>query len=209
MFDNDSISSGEDSDDSYWSFDEGSAEDIYFSESTDESLPSFVEDELEFNLSNVTAHDVNEITIVKRKYENLKVLNNQIVILCANGTAMKSIKGFLKDSVVNIGIRVIFKFPGVFQRWEKVRENIDLRLLDKVVGLLNSNFSGIECIGDCVFAKVNTLHYKNKLEDSLRAFPGTDYRFFFVLSNGDVIPSVQFSANVSIHKLSNIVKSWR
>lgn len=196
-------------DDSYWSFDEGSAEELYFCESADESAPSFEEDDFEFDLSNVAAHDVNEITIVKQKYKNLKVLNNQIVIQSANAVSMKAIQGFLKDSVVNIGIRVVFKYPGVFQRWEKIRENFDLELLDKAVGLLNSDFSGVECIGGCVFAKVNTLRHKNKLEDSLKVFPGNDYRLYFVLKNGEIIPSVQFSNAVSIRKLRNIVKSWR
>lgn len=198
------------SNDSYWSFDDESAEEIYFSESTeDRFFEQEEEEELQFDLNNSTAKDVNEMTIIKRRYENIKVLNNQVVINVASKRAMKMVKEFLRQNVVKIGKRVILKYPGVFEPWEKIRENTDLKKLDEVISILNCDFKGMRQADDLIFVKLSGHCDSVGLEQSLKEFQGDSYTLYFVTGKGELIKSVQFSKRVSLKKLENVVNSWR
>jgi len=192
----------EDGEDSFWTFDEESASVLYASQPREETVKDDVEgDELEFDFSKTDAKDVNEITVLKTRFQNIKILNGQCVIGVKDARAAKTLSGILQNDIVKIGMRVIFKYPGVMQRWEKVRENIDLSWLDSVVGFINSGSAPFMAAGNTVLLNVPL---RGAVRKALEKFPGNDYALY-CLEDGKVAYSTGFSKKVSIGKLQDAV----
>ena len=126
--------SDDDEVDEYWSFDENDYESGYSSD------PVFVADDeddftkgMEFDFNNPKAVSIADVIVDKRAYDNVSVLNSQVIIRVKNPLAIKKCKQMLKDNVKSKGKTIMFQTALRTERWENVAEDTDFTEIDKLI----------------------------------------------------------------------------
>lgn len=188
---------------SYWSFEEGSEDVVYEQESEDESGYQSDEEELVFDFNNKEATDVTAMTVITKKYESIKYLNENLVIQIDDRNTMQRLKMFLSSDVSEKGDRVIFKGPGIFDRWNKVSRSVDKHALDQLVTWMKQK-EPILIVENNVFVLANSTKQINILNKTLRKYQGSEYNYY-IFNSKELVCNGSFSQQVSLAKLKQMV----
>lgn len=194
----------EDDEDNYWSWDDESAGLIFNSESKEELQDKYEgEEELQFSLGK-PAQNVTDLTVIKSKYRNLKMINSQLFISVNLSEQASILKQFLSSEIVNIGTRVVFKIGQSHDWWQKIRANYDLIQLDAFLEFLKSK-EEVYVMEDQVIVRMVNRITTRKLTSALQKYEGKDYKLSIVCY-GNLTKSISFSKRVSLNKLEQLVK---
>lgn len=195
--------------DSYWSWDEDSAEMVYGSEylvDTEEKVHYNDGSDLEFDLTR-TGNNVTDLTIIEKKYNNLKVINKQLYAILANRVQKDLVKAFLKPDVVKLGTQVVFQANGVLEWWDIIRSNYDYKELDAFIDFLKDDSRSLYANGKKTIVKLSGVKEREKLEKILTRYQGDDYNLF-ICTGSTIVKSVGFSRRVSLTKLENLINDF-
>ena len=204
LFDRDDIDE-DDEGGADFDLDTSSVKSIFNSVAADESKPVFESQELNFDFSK-KGDNVTAMTIIEHKYKYVKSLNGQIVVNLPNSRFIDPLKIFLSKFVVTKGSRVIFSSSNFFERWDKLPENFNLKIIDEFIDYLSSEQEPVEVIDNVVLLKLADKKQKKVLESVLQKYAGSDFNALFYV-NSQFTYSVSFSKSVNLIKLSSLVNN--
>lgn len=178
-----------------YDFDEEGIVDNYFAEA--EPVSSL--EELSFDLDNYGDYtDVAQMTLVERKYQNIKVLNGCIVITIDNEVQEQ----FLRKTIqVGKGSAIMFKCGNASHTWQRAADTIDLSALDIIITKIRS-------LPSCVIVMRDNLiiHAKNNEQvQCVRKFVTHNKGFGYKVMIRDVLgrltPAGQVRVDASFEEL--------
>lgn len=175
-----------------YDYDEEGIIETYFSESTESD--GFVEDEIEYDFSKYDqAQSVAQMTVVKSKYKNIKVLNGSVIITVDNDVQVGYLKG---EIITGNGHLIMFrKGNGAPIAWKKASTSLDLLTLDTLVGKLRKlPKKKAVCVNDRVIFTVNGNEDVARITKCVSMNKGFGYKVFVKDNLNHVHPIGQVKA---------------
>lgn len=188
----------------YWDYDEDGIKETY---ELEEGLEADFnkEDELEFDFDNYgKCADVAELTITEKKFQYLQYINGQIVITVQSTGQANTLKYCLESEKSSKGARVIFKGPGIFERWEKIRAD-DLFAIDakvaEVSNSMNRDYKNLNFLNGKLFIQIPSNNVIQKIRTCLAPYSGVGYSTVLQTQFGEVIPVSNISFKTDLSEL--------
>lgn len=196
-------------DDTYWSFDSGSAE-ILYTENTEDltSRDDYdLEDDFEYDFSR-KGDNVVDFTVLKHKYNHLKKLGDTLFVTLADYGEVETIQNILAKEVTDKdGIRIVFQVDGSRERWLKIRDGFDLNTLDTIIEFLANKEQLFTKIDDCILIKDFSRVSCRTLTESLARYSGNTSRVFAGTRILKQIATI--NSSVDTEKLENLTTMIR
>lgn len=191
----------EEEDDNFWSFDSSSVEIVYGEEAQEYEEKVEYNDGInfEYDLSR-KGDNVVDVTIVKSKYRNLKVLNGQIVVSIADDSQLRVVKKILTPAIVTKGTHVVLRTPSESISWNSIKDNYDLKKLDALLEFIK-NGEGMLSVDDLVLARVKSYKREQAVIRALSRYAGSTYHLIMLGSCTDAY----FDKSVSLDKLEMLI----
>ena len=141
-----------------------------------------------------------DVTIVKSKYRNLKVLNGQIVVSIADDSQLRVVKKILTPAIVTKGTHVVLRTPSESISWNSIKDNYDLKKLDALLEFIK-NGEGMLSVDDLVLARVKSYKREQAVIRALSRYAGSTYHLIMLGSCTDAY----FDKSVSLDKLEMLI----
>ncbi len=180
-----------------YDFDEEGIIDSYFSEADDISGDDL--DEISFDLSNYDeCTNVAQMTVVERKYKNLKILNGCIVINVDNDVQEQ----FLCKSIqTGKGSTIMFNRGTSSHTWQRAIDTIDLYALDDLVSRIRNLPSNAVVMRDNLLFNVKTTVEVQQLRKFVMRNKGFGYKIMVKDVLGRLTPLGQVKVDAAFDEL--------
>lgn len=130
----------EEADDSYWSFDDEQFGVTYERSTTFEQEDYDITMDLDLSVKN--AKSVNDLLVVKSKYETLQLINHQLRIPYITDWQLTRLKKYLAGLSCTSGYQIVFKDPiGNLDKWICITDKVDLNTVDAKVTEICKSFN--------------------------------------------------------------------
>lgn len=180
-----------------YDFDEDGIIDTYFGESED--LGGDDLDEISFDLSNYdNCTNVAQMTIVERKYKNIKVLNGCIVISLDNDVQEQFLRQTIQQGK---GATVMFNRGGSSHTWQKAIDTIDLYELDALVSKIRNLPSNVTVLRDNLLLNVKSPNQLQQVRKFITNNKGFGYKVMVKDAVGRLTPLGQIRVDAAFDEL--------